>query len=57
MSGNYPIVRAKSTMTLPRARDIERDGTVGTLTRFVILLFINCDVYCYALKSYISAKH
>ncbi|KAE9549191.1 hypothetical protein FO519_007603 [Halicephalobus sp. NKZ332] len=30
---SYPIVRAKSSHTLPRPRDIEREGTVGTLTR------------------------
>uniref|UniRef100_A0A7E4W6W3 Uncharacterized protein n=1 Tax=Panagrellus redivivus TaxID=6233 RepID=A0A7E4W6W3_PANRE len=30
---SYPVVRAKSTLTLPRARDIEKEGTVGTLTR------------------------
>uniref|UniRef100_A0AC35U566 Uncharacterized protein n=1 Tax=Rhabditophanes sp. KR3021 TaxID=114890 RepID=A0AC35U566_9BILA len=33
MTGAYPIVHAKSILTLPRAREVEREGTVGTLTR------------------------
>uniref|UniRef100_A0A914Y255 Uncharacterized protein n=1 Tax=Panagrolaimus superbus TaxID=310955 RepID=A0A914Y255_9BILA len=39
--GSYPIVRAKSTMTLPRARDIERGERVGTLTRVTSVPNIN----------------
>ena len=29
---SYPVVRAKSALTLPRGRDVEREGTVGTVS-------------------------
>lgn len=35
---NFPVVRAKSKVCLPREREIEREGVVGTLTRYLDLI-------------------
>lgn len=34
---NFPVVRAKSILCLPREREIEREGAIGTLSKFNFL--------------------
>lgn len=33
MVGTYPVIHAKSILTLPRPREVEREGIVGTVSR------------------------
>lgn len=34
---NFPVVRAKSILCLPREREVEREGAIGTLSKFNFL--------------------